>query len=103
MNDVFDNIRERISIIEVIERCGLQIERGNKLKCFAHEDQHASVKVYPDHIYCFVCNKAWDAVGLVGELFELTPIEAAQKLDKDFGLNLFTDKPLNKKEPSPKG
>lgn len=89
MTDAFSAIREELALPDVLERYGVTIERGNMAKCPFHDDRHPSAKIYPQRLHCFACSKSWDAVAFVGELFHLTPIDAARKLSDDFGLGLF--------------
>ena len=99
MIDVFAEIRS-LPIGDIIERYGLHPKRGGMLHCpgSTHEDKTPSAKIYDDHIHCFSCGKSWDAVALVGEMHNLTPIEAARMIDRDFMLNLFPDAPPNSEE-----
>ncbi len=44
------------------------------------------MKIYDDHFYCFSCQCGGDAIRLVSQLFSLSPLEAAKKLQADFGI-----------------
>ena len=57
------------------------------------------MKIYDDHFYCFSCQCGGDAIHLVGQLFSLTPLEAAKKLQSDFGIaDVKFDREQYKKE-----
>jgi hypothetical protein len=71
---------------------GLNPERNGMVRCFSHDDRRASAKLYPGRLHCFACNKSWDAVALVGEMFGLAPIDSARRISSDFGLGLFPDR-----------
>ena len=57
--------------------------------CPFHNDKTPSLKLYPDHFYCFGCGETGDGTGFVAKLFRITQLEAAKKISHDFGLNLF--------------
>lgn len=40
----------------------VKMNREKKAKCLWHDDRVPSMHVYPDHVYCFVCNKRGDAI-----------------------------------------
>lgn len=57
------------------------------------------MKIYDDHFYCFSCQCGGDVIRLVSQLFSLTPLEAAKKLQADFGIaDVEFDKESYKKE-----
>lgn len=57
------------------------------------------MKIYNDHFYCFSCQCGGDAIRLVSQLFSLTPLEAAKKLQADFGIvDVEFDKEQSKKD-----
>jgi len=45
------------------------------------------MKLYDDHFYCFGCLKHGDVTDMVGELFGISPKEAAEKIAHDFGIS----------------
>ena len=44
------------------------------------------MKIYDDHFYCFSCQCGGDVISLTSQLFSLSPLEAAKKLQADFGI-----------------
>ncbi len=44
------------------------------------------MKIYHDHFYCFGCQFGGDAIRLFSQLFSLTLLEEAKKLQADFGI-----------------
>lgn len=57
------------------------------------------MKIYDDHFYCFSCQCGGDVIRLVSQLFSLSPLEAAKKLQADFGIaDVRFDKESYKKE-----
>ncbi len=68
---------------------GLQINRSG-MACFPfHQEETPSLKVYNDHFYCFGCGATGDCTGFVAKLFGISQLEAAKKINHDFGLNLI--------------
>lgn len=87
--NIFDEIRNRVSMQDVAKFYGLQMSRSGMACCPFHEDRTPSLKVYDDHFYCFGCGATGDCTGFTAKLFGLTQIEAAKKISYDFGLHLF--------------
>lgn len=57
------------------------------------------MKIYDDHFYCFSCQCGGDVIRLVSQLFSLSPLEAAKKLQADFGIaDVEFDKEQYKRE-----
>ena len=57
------------------------------------------MKIYDDHFYCFSCQCGGDVIRLVSQLFSLSPLEAAKKLQVDFGIvDVEFDKEQYKRE-----
>lgn len=98
--NIFDEIRIRLSMQDVAKFYGLQMSRSGMACCPFHEDRTPSLKVYDDHFYCFGCGATGDCTGFAAKLFGLTQIEAAKKISYDFGLHLFNGEiavPVNPK------
>lgn len=89
LENVFGEIRSRVSMQDVAKFYGLQMNRSGMACCPFHEDRTPSLKVYDDHFYCFGCGATGDCTGFTAKLFGLTQIEAAKKISYDFGLNPF--------------
>ena len=89
MNNVFGEIRDRVSMQDVAKFYGLQMNHSGMACCPFHEDSTPSLKIYDDHFYCFGCGETGDCTGFTAKLLGLTQIEAAKKISYDFGLHLF--------------
>lgn len=57
-------IKQRLSILQVLKYYGLQPDRNNMLKCPFHVDDTASMKIYPqtNTFNCFGCGKNGDQI-----------------------------------------
>ena len=83
--DIFDAVKQNVSMEAAAEYCGLHPKRGACL-CPFHTDHRPSFKLYPDHGYCYVCNTRVDAIGLVAYREGLTQLQAARQLASAFGI-----------------
>lgn len=84
---------------EVARYYGITVNRLGFTKCPFHKERTPSMKIYNDHFYCFSCQCGGDAIRLVSQLFSLTPLEAAKKLQADFGIvDVEFDKEQSKKD-----
>lgn len=94
----FRRIAEAVPAQAVAERYGLKLDRQGFCRCPFHAEDTPSLKVYPGSggFYCFGCGAGGDVVALTARLLGLRPLEAARRLDADFGLGVFGDeKPDN--------
>jgi DNA primase len=67
-------IHRRVSAHEVLRRNGVGLKYGGRVEQFScpfhGQDNKPSARVYgetersPSHVWCFVCQKRWDAIGL---------------------------------------
>ena len=66
---------------------------GKPVKCPLHDDKTASFKHYPatNSFSCFGCGAGGTVIDFVAALHKEAPLEAAKKLDSDFGLGFFDD------------
>ena len=87
--NIFLAVKEKLSMEDAAKFYGLQINRSGMACCPFHEDNTPSMKIYDDHFYCFGCGATGDCTGFTARLFNITQLEAARKLNYDFGLNLF--------------
>ena len=88
---IYETVKDNVSLREVAQRYGIDVNRYSKALCPFHNDRHPSLYVADDHYYCFACGKHGDVIEFVGRLFQLSPYDAARKLLADF--HLSPDKP----------
>lgn len=89
--EVFDRIVQAIPMQATAERYGLHPDRHGWCCCPFHSEKTPSFRVYPGAggFYCFGCGAGGDVVTFAERLFGLKPVDAAKRLDADFGLGLF--------------
>ena len=98
----FEKIKDNVRITDVAERYGIKVHNG-MCCCPFHNEKNPSMKLYEkqdrnDNFYCFGCHKSGDAVGLTAGIFNISQLEAAKKLDNDFGLGVFRNNSQKKSD-----
>ena len=88
---IYETVKDNVSLREVAQRYGIDVNRYGKALCPFHNDRNPSLYVADDHYYCFACGEHGDVIDFVGKLFQLSPYDAARKLMADF--HLSPDKP----------
>ena len=95
--DIFSEIKSKLDIVEVGEFYGLQLDKHNKCVCPFHDEKTPSFSISKSKqmYYCFGCGVGGDLISLTEKLFNLSPIQTAERLNSDFnlGLNLKPHKP----------
>ena len=86
MVNLFETVKQSITIREAAERYGIEVKRGGMACCPFHDDKHPSMKLNEDYFYCFGCGATGDVIELTARLYNLSPKKAAGKLAQDFGL-----------------
>ena len=98
-SDIFAVVKEQLGIKDVAEHYGLEVNRGGFVSCPFHVEKNPSMKLYEDtdKYHCFGCGEHGDVIDLVRKLFNLAPIDAANKLAGDFGIavggRVYKEKP----------
>lgn len=88
MTDVFREVRDRVSAEDAAHRYGLKFDRKGWALCPFHDDSRPSLSFKNGRFRCWACGARGDAVDLTKHLFVLSPLEAAERLILDFGLNI---------------
>lgn len=92
-------VHQRISAADVLAENGLRLRYGGarpeQISCPFHgKDTHPSARYHPEAgdsragVWCFVCNKRWDAIGLWKEFrsFEGTFGSLLRSIERAYGL-----------------
>lgn len=83
---IFEAVKTTVTPRMAAEHFGLSVSRNGMVCCPFHDDRHPSMKLYEDHYHCFGCQANGDMIAFTSKLFDITPLEAAQKLAADFGI-----------------
>ena len=84
--NLFEAVKESVNPRQIADYYGLSV-RNDMVSFLFHDERTPSMKLYDDHFYCFGCGKHGDVTDMVGELFGLSPKEAAEKIAHDFGIS----------------
>ena len=60
-----DEIKQSVSMHEVVERYGYHPNRAGFISCPFHQEKTASMKIYKDSFHCFGCGKSGDVFSFV--------------------------------------
>ena len=84
--NVFEMVKQSVTVREAAERYGIEVKRGGMACCPFHDDKNPSMKLNEEYFYCFGCGATGDVIDLTARLYNLSTKEAAEKLAQDFGL-----------------
>ena len=83
---VFEVVKQSVTIREVAQMYGIEVNRSGMACCPFHDDKNPSMKLNEEYFYCFGCGATGDVIDFTARLYNLSPKEAAEKLAQDFGL-----------------
>ena len=90
--NLFDLIKQRVSILDVIGQHVVLKKAGNywKGKCPFHDEKTGSFTVSPhrDIFYCFGCHEGGDVIAFTEKIEKCSPIEAAKHLADRYNIPL---------------
>lgn len=98
MNSFAEQIKQAVTMRQVCEMYGLEVNRAGFCKCPFHNERTASMKVYDGNrgYFCFGCHRSGDVIGFVKDYFSLTFKDALVKLNTDFNLHFQLDEKPSK-------
>ena len=85
---IFEEVKQRLNIRQVVEHYGYKVNRANQFICPFHNDHKPSASIKNDYFNCFVCGAGGDLITFTAKLHGLSNINACKKLDQDFHLGL---------------
>ncbi|MCL2555425.1 MAG: AAA family ATPase [Firmicutes bacterium] len=89
MESIFEKVKERVKISEVVAAFGITLNRADKGLCPFHEERNPSFSVKDaDGIFkCFSCDVSGDIFDFVSRLKSIEALEAAELLADMFGID----------------
>ena len=106
-NNLFEIVKRNITTRQTAEAYGFQPNRSSMICCPFHADRNPSMKV-DSRFHCFGCGADGDVIDFTAKLFQLSLLQAAEKLAANFGLSATdnfqplpckpVEKPLSPKE-----
>lgn len=98
MADIFDAVKDAVILPRAAREYGYTPTRAGFICCPFHAERTPSLKLYDRTYHCFGCGAHGSVIDFVGELFNLSPIDAAKKLNADFSLHLTEDPPAHEEQ-----
>ena len=89
--NLFQIIKAAVTVKQAAALYGLPITTTRMTRCPFHEDHTPSMKLNDTYYYCFGCGATGDVIDLTARIFDLSSLQAARKLVRDFDLS--PDKP----------
>lgn len=88
--NIASEIRERLTMREVVEFYGFEVNRGGYINCPFHSENTPSLKIYPGNrgFHCFGCSAHGDVITFVMKYLNLSFAQAVIRLSSDFHLGL---------------
>ena len=85
---LFNSIKDAVVLSRAAREYGYTPNRAGFICCPFHAEKTPSMKLYDRTYHCFGCGAHGSVIDFVGNLFNLSPLDAARKLNADFGLHL---------------
>ena len=86
--NIFEKVKQSVSAESAASFYGVKTGRSGMTNCLFHSDRTPSMKIYPDHYYCFGCGAHGDVIALTAQLLGLSQLDAAKKLAEDFHIDI---------------
>ena len=95
-----DEIKQRVSMIEMLQHYGIETNRSNFCRCPFHQEKSASFKAYPGNrgFSCFGCGAHGSVIDFVMLYFGLSFKDALVKINEDFSLGLPIGEKLDRRK-----
>jgi DNA primase len=93
LHNDFEELKSRISILDIAEKFNIKLLKNHTSKCPFHEEKTGSFKIYPktNSFYCFGCS-CGDLITLTKLLTGLnSKLEAGKYLSEMAGLRFFEE------------
>ena len=91
-NNLFEVVKLNITARQAAEAYGFRPNRSSMICCPFHADRNPSMKV-DSRFHCFGCGADGDVIDFTAKLFQLSLLQAAEKLATDFGLSATGNSP----------
>ena len=84
--NLFQTVKSAVTVKQAAALYDLPITTTGMARCPFHEDHTPSMKLNDAYYYCFGCGATGDVIDLTSRPFDLSSLQAARKLARDFGL-----------------
>ena len=95
-----DEIKQRVSMIEILQHYGIETDRSNFCRCPFHQERSASFKAYSGSrgFYCYGCHASGSVIDFVMQYFSIPFGDAIKKINEDFSLGLPIGEKLDRRK-----
>lgn len=95
-----DEIKQRVSMVDMLPYYGIEMDRANFCKCPFHLERSASFKAYAGDrgYYCYGCHASGSVIDFVMQYFSIPFGDAIKKINEDFSLVLPIGEKLNRRK-----
>lgn len=90
--EIFEEIKNRVGMRDVLELYGIYPVRGNNIyRCFAHDDKKPSANIVKgcEKFHCFSCNFTGDIFDVVQHFEKCDRKQAMRIIDTKFNLGVY--------------
>ena len=94
--DRIKEIKERVSLENIIRDAGIHL-KNNMACCPFHNEKTPSFSIKGGRYKCFSCGEGGDVIDFVSKYFNISPLDAARKIDNDYNLGIFRELTENEK------
>ena len=101
MIDFATQIKARVTMSEICQMYGIEVNHAGFAKCPLHSEKTNSLKIYPGDRgwHCFgACGEGGSVIDFVMKFFGLDLIGAVRRINDDFGLGLPLDREQSEEE-----
>ncbi len=90
MSNLFEKVKQEVSIIQVLSDHGLQPNHENKIHCLWHSEKTPSCLINSNNTFkCFGCDKSGSVIDVFMELNKLSDVrEAALQMAEKYGVKV---------------
>ena len=85
--NLFETIKAAVTVRQAAEHYGLKVSRNNMVCCPFHNDRHSQPEAERGLLLLLRLWSKRDVIDFVARLYDLTSLQAAQKLAYDFGID----------------
>lgn len=98
--NVAEEIKARLTMLEVLRGYGLNPDKRSKLCCPFHNEKTPSFGIYKNgrRFHCFGCGADGDVITFTMQYFCISFNDALRRLNEDFSLGLMKPGPTSRRE-----
>lgn len=90
--NLFQQVKEHVTMEQAARYCGLRILRKGNVCCPFHDDHHPSLTLYQHNYHCWGCGAHGDVIDFTARYFQTSQLEAAQTLAAAFHIPYNTQR-----------